>query len=101
MQNAQQILDFTTVMVAAVSVIAMSRAGFSAYGASFSNRKFDYNFDKNRLPKGIYLTVALAILSFIYSLVVAREVAVAIVYGAIMTFFGGLGIIFCTTYTRK
>lgn len=99
MNNAQQILAYSILTVTAIAAIAVYTRTISAAGATLGDRKFKYKFNRARLPLCAYLIVALAIISFVYCLVIAQEVSTAVVCATIMTFFGGLGIILRVGYT--
>ena len=101
MQTAQQILDWSTIAVIVAAAIAAYSRTIAGIGATLGNRKFKYRFDKTQLPTCARAIMVLAILSFAYSLAVAKQADVAIIYGLIMTFFGGLGILLRIGYVPR
>jgi len=101
MHNAEQILDWSTIAVTAISLLAMSNVALSSYGATLGTSKFKYRFDKARIPACIYATIALAVLSFSYSLLIGGQVDAAIVYGLLMSFPGTIAILLRIGYVPK
>ena len=101
MQNAPHILGYSLIAIAGIATIAVYGRGISGYGATFGNREFKYRFDKSRLPVSIFAVVVLAISSFVYSLLIARQVDVALLFTLVSTFVGGLGCIIVIAYVPR
>jgi hypothetical protein len=101
MQDAQQILDYSTIAITLVAAIVAFSTTFSGIKATLGGREFGYRFNKSRLPKCAYMIAGLAALTFLYSLIIAQQVPAVLVYAAIMTFFGGLGILISVGYTPR
>lgn len=98
MDHTEQILDFSTIIVTTVSFAFALTRGIPAYAAIFSERKYGYKFDKSRLPLSIYTVILLAIVSFLYCLIVSGDIAAAVIYGVMMTLFGGIGSVIFITF---
>lgn len=101
MQNSQQILDCSVIVIAVISFLIGLKGWSSAYDATLGNGQFKYRFDKARLPLYGRAVAILAVFSFGYSQLIAAQTSVAVVYGLLMTFFGGIGLLFTICYVSK
>jgi len=100
MQNAQQILAYSTIIVTLISLLAGLQVGIASYGATLGNQKFKYRFDKTRVPT---LALALAILAMLllsYGLIIARDIGLAAEFCLATTFFSGIGLTLRICYVR-
>lgn len=93
MHTAQYILEWSIIAVALFGVIAGAQVGYSSYLSIFGGRDFEYKFDKSRFLLCFYWIAILATVSFVYSLIIGRQVAVALVFTVATTLFGGIGIL--------
>jgi hypothetical protein len=91
MQDTQQILAYSFVIVLAVAWIVASKGLISAYGSSLSDKDFAYKFDKTRVPIAVYTVSVLLIVSFVYGLIISGELGTATGFSLLTTAFGGLG----------
>jgi hypothetical protein len=91
MDHRDVFLGWSMVVVGIVAFFALLPVGSSAYAFTFAKKDFNYKFDKKRLPICLYLTVALAIVSFVYSYVLVRVFSQALAGCLAMTFLGTLG----------
>ena len=100
-QNAQEILGWTTIAVTTIALIATYDRTLSGIGATLAGGKFKYRIDKSRLPVSLYSIIALAIVTFVYGLLIGRQVGLAFEFCILTTFFGGIGIVLKLVYIPK
>lgn len=101
MQNAQQILVYSTIVITLITLLAGLKVGVASYAATLGDQKFKYRLDKTKLPMFVLVITTLAILLFGYGLVIARDVGLAAEFCLATTFFGGIGLILRICYVRK
>lgn len=101
MQNAQEILIYSTITVMAVSLLAGIKVGISSYGATLGNQKFRYRLDRTRLPVPGIVMASLAALLFVYGLIISRDAGLAIEFCLATTVFAGIGLTLRICYVRK
>ena len=101
MQNEQQILIYSFIIFLFITVAAVFNPLISAYGATLGSGKFRYRFEKKRLPMATGIIGLLLVLSFSYSFVATRELALAAQFCAAITFFGAIGSIINVCFVRK
>lgn len=101
MHNSQQILGYSTIVVTVGFLLLISRKIASAYGSTLGSSKFKYRFEKARISRCAYAIFALICLTFLYGLLIGRDVGLAIGFCALTSFFGSIGCIGAICYVSK
>jgi hypothetical protein len=95
MQNAQEILGYTTIAVAIVEIVASALKGLTAIEDSYSDSKRHvYHFDRSKLPLASSLVIATITVTFCYGYLIGREFGLALQFCGLTSFFVVLAIIF-------
>lgn len=101
MRNSQLILAWSTLAIVFTIAAAMFKKWIAACVAVFGDGKYAYRFDKSRLPMLIYSLIGLAVVTFSYGLLIARQFGLAIEFSLATTLFGGVGLLVGICYVPK
>jgi hypothetical protein len=101
MQNAQQILGISFFIVLAVVAIAVLKSTVLSYRVIFGGEKSLSHFEKSKMPLAAVMILVVAVLSFVYGLVVAKDAALAGQFCATVTFFSAIALITLICYVLK
>jgi hypothetical protein len=91
MENAQEILAYSFVVFLLIAAIAAVGPGSSGFAATLGNAEFKYRFDRTRIPLCTGVIIMVAVFSFAYGLVVARDLVLALQFCLGVSIFGAIG----------
>ena len=78
MVNSEEILLYSLAVITLISfVLGLFRGGAVAYLSTLRQDEFAFTFDKARLPACLYTISALAVMSFVYGILISQEAHIA------------------------
>jgi hypothetical protein len=101
MQNSQEILFASFMAVIVIELILASKKLIAAYASTLGDKKFNYSFNKAKMPTFVGTLVILAVLSFLYGLLIGGQVGLAAEFCGSVTLFGGIMLLVIICYVPR